>query len=75
MRTTMLVRRGEKAFRVATEFPLRMYTARQLRQLLAQVPELELCDTFDFWYEIDSPLALNNENSDTVLVLRKRSGV
>ena len=52
-----------------------MYTAGQFRRLLAKVPELELCDVYDFWYEIDQPLELDDEISDTVFILRKRSRI
>ena len=50
-----------------------MYTARQFRRLLAGVPALELCDVYDFWYEIDQPMKLNDDRADTVFVLRKRT--
>ena len=55
------------------EFNLRLYTGRaQLRKLIAAVPEFELCDIYDFWYDIDDPLKLSNEMSDTVFILRKK---
>ncbi len=40
--------------------------------LLNSVPAFELCDVYDFWYEIDYPLELNDVISDTVLILKKR---
>jgi hypothetical protein len=49
-----------------------MYTAAQFRRLLAAVPALELCDVYDFWYEIDQPLHLDDRMSDTVFILRKK---
>jgi hypothetical protein len=49
-----------------------MYTAAQFRRLLASTPEWELCDVYDFWYEIDHPLKLSNEMSDTVFILRRK---
>jgi SAM-dependent methyltransferase len=72
MRVSLLVRSPKREFRTSGEFYFRLYTARQVRSLLATVPEFELCDTFDFNYEIDRPLRLNDELSDTVLILRKR---
>jgi SAM-dependent methyltransferase len=72
MRLTMRVFKGEMDLRLRTEFDLRCYTAGQLKRLLAKVPELELCDVFDFWYELDRPLKLTDELSDTVLVLRRK---
>jgi hypothetical protein len=48
-----------------------MYTASQFRRLLADVPSLTLCDVYDFWYEIDQPLKLNEEITDTIFILKK----
>lgn len=72
LRVTLLVRtpRGKKKY--ATEFSFRLYTAAQMRRLLAAVPEFELCDVFDYCYDIDDPLKLNNELADVVLILRKK---
>jgi hypothetical protein len=72
IRTTLLVRNRSRVLRLRSEFSLRMYTAEQFRRLLRHVPNFELCDVYDFWYEIDRPLQLNDELSDTVFVLRKR---
>lgn len=72
VRLSMLVRQPRRAWRMRTEFPLRMYTARQFRGLLAKVPEFELLDVYDFWYELDEPLRLNDEITDSVFILRKR---
>ena len=72
MRVSLRVRRGENFWRFRSEFDLRLYTAAQIRRLFASVPQFELCEVYDFWYEIDEPQELNNEISDTVFVLRKR---
>jgi SAM-dependent methyltransferase len=72
LRVTLLARNSRRELRLADEFDLRMYTAAQLKKLLASVPAWELCDVFDFWYELDQPLRLTNELSDTVVVLRRR---
>lgn len=71
LRMSLLVRTPKREVRIRSEFTLRLYTARQLKSLLAAVPQFELCDVFDFWYEIEHPLKLNDEISDTVLILRK----
>ena len=73
LRVSLLVRRGLRDLRLRHEFPFRMYTAAQFRRLLARVPGLELCNVYDFWYEIDDPLVLSDELSDTVFILRKNS--
>jgi SAM-dependent methyltransferase len=72
LKVNMLVRTARRELRLATEFPLRMYTAAQFKRLLAEAREWQLCDVFDFWYEIEHPLALNNELSDAVFVLRRQ---
>jgi SAM-dependent methyltransferase len=56
---------------IETVYTLRIYQAFQLQQLVESVPEFEHVDTFDFWYDIDDPLELNDDLGDTVVVLRK----
>jgi SAM-dependent methyltransferase len=72
LRISLLVRTPRRTRRLRSEFPLRLYTASQLARLIASVPQWELCDVFDFWYEIERPRRLDNEMSDTVLVLRRK---
>jgi SAM-dependent methyltransferase len=68
----MLVRRGSKEVCLRHEFQFRTYTARQFQRLLDSVPSLELCDVYDFRYDIQQPLALNDEMVYIVAVLRRR---
>jgi SAM-dependent methyltransferase len=68
----LMARRGSKEFRLRHAFQLRTYTPRQFRRLLASVPSLELCDVYDFRYDIERPSALNDEMAYTVFVLRRR---
>jgi len=72
IRISLLVRDNGRTLRFRDEFTLRIYTAAQIKSLLASVPEWELLDVFDYWFELDQPLRLTNELSDTVLVLRRR---
>jgi SAM-dependent methyltransferase len=72
LRSSLRIRSGDKDMRIRHDFPLRMYTHDQLQDLLESVPEWEIADVFDFWYDIEDPLELDDEISDTVLVLRKR---
>jgi SAM-dependent methyltransferase len=72
LRMSLLVRTPRREVRIRSEFTLRLYTARQLKQLLRAVPQFELLDVFDFWYELDHPISLTDKISDTVLILRKR---
>lgn len=64
--------RGSKEFRLRHEYQLRTYTRRQFRRLLASVRSLELCDTYDFPYDIDRPVALKDEICYGVFVLARR---
>ena len=65
---------GKETVAAAGRIPLRLYTAAQFRRLLASVPQFELCDVYDFWYEIDHPLQLDNKISDTVFILAAPGG-
>ncbi len=71
MRISMRVRSPRHDLRLRSDFQLRMYKAGQFRSLLRKANELELCDVYDFWYDIDDPLELNDEITDTVFILRK----
>ena len=71
LRINLLARAGSNEVRLRDDFRFRMYTAAQFRRLLAKVPGLKLLDVYDFWYEIDQPLKLDNELSDAVFILRK----
>jgi SAM-dependent methyltransferase len=72
VRISVLVRRGSKELRLRHEFQSRTYTARQFGRLLDSVRLLELCDIYDFRYDIEQPIALNGETAYGVFVLRRR---
>jgi SAM-dependent methyltransferase len=72
IRIRMRARTPRRDVKLESEFSFRMYTAAQFLRLLRRVPELELCDVYDFWYEIDRPLPLDDDRIDTVFVLRRR---
>lgn len=73
VRFSLRVLSGKRDLRLWSDHQLRIYKADQFRRLLNSVTAFELCDVYDFWYEIDHPLKLNDELGDTVFVLRKRS--
>lgn len=58
-----------------SDYRMRIYEARHMLSLLAKVPELELVDVYDFWYDIEEPLTLSDEMGDTIFVLRKTSQI
>jgi SAM-dependent methyltransferase len=72
VRFSLKVTKGTRIQRFRTDHTLRIYRADQFRALLKTVPEFELLDVYDFWYEIDQPLVLNDELGDSVFVLRRR---
>ncbi|MFO0904954.1 MAG: class I SAM-dependent methyltransferase [Pirellulales bacterium] len=72
IRVNMLVKKPAKQFRLVTEFDLRLYSSRQFKSLLEKFPEFELCDVFDYNFELEHPFRLDSTMSDTMLVLRKR---
>lgn len=61
-----------KRFRIEDEMNYRTYTAGQMRSLLSRVPELETVATYDFLYQFDDPIEVDDTTEDVVYVLRKR---
>lgn len=72
IRFNLDVQDGPKHIELETVYTLRIYQAFQLQQLIESVPEFEHLNTFDFWYDIEDPLVLDDELGDTVVVLRRR---
>jgi SAM-dependent methyltransferase len=61
-----------KSFRIADELVFRTYTWPQLKKLLDTVPEWEIAESFDFSYNIHSPIEIDDETEDIVLLLRRK---
>jgi SAM-dependent methyltransferase len=74
VRISLLVREKGETHRLRDEFPLRIYTAAQVKSLFRSVPQWELLEVFDFWYDFDAPQKLNNDLADAVFVLRRKEG-
>jgi SAM-dependent methyltransferase len=72
LRVWLLVLHGSKEFQLTYDFQFRTYLPRQFRQLLESVPSLELCDVYDFRYDITRPFAVNDEMAYSVFVLKRR---
>lgn len=62
----------EKILRNETNWTFRTYDDRQLQRLIRSVPELELVAVHDFSYRLDRLHTLDDEQLDTVLILRRR---
>jgi SAM-dependent methyltransferase len=73
MRTSMTVRNGKGSFRLVTDAKMSLYTPDDMRRLLAKVPQFEVLNTFDFWYDVRHPEPFDDRIGDVVLVLRKRT--
>lgn len=73
VRISLLVREGEETHRLRDEFPLRIYTAAQVKSLFRSVPQWELLEVFDFWYDFDEPQKLNDDLADAVFILRRKA--
>jgi SAM-dependent methyltransferase len=67
----LMARRGSNEFRLQHEFQHRTYTAMQFRRLVGSVLLFELCDVYDFRYNIKQPFAPNHEAGYSVFVLRR----
>ena len=71
VRYALEVNDSGRRFQIQTNYEQRIYLHTEFLSLLASVPAFELCDVFDFWYDIDNPLELNDVMSDAVFVLRR----
>ena len=71
LRISMLVKEKEESFRLSDHITLRIYTAKQLKSLLAKATQFKLIGVHDFWCDIGSVQKLNGEAIDTVLVLQR----
>lgn len=72
VRTRLLVTSGARKLRNETRWQFRTYDAREVRALLAKVPELEHVATYDFTYRPDRPRTLSDDQLDIVLVLKRK---
>lgn len=61
-----------RQFRITDEMTHRTYTAAQMQSLLDKVEEFELLETFDFTYDLSSPVPIGPATEDVVYVLRRR---
>ena len=66
-------KRSGQVERVRSEFPLRLYTPKQAKALLAQVDDVfELAGVYDFDYDLSEPRKIDEDLTDAVFILRKR---
>lgn len=72
LRTRLKIVHGARHHVQETRWQFRTYNARQLKNLLSKVPELELQMCYDFTYDVEQPRKLDDSYPDIILVLRKR---
>jgi SAM-dependent methyltransferase len=72
LRVTLDVDHGAERFRIRSWMPLRLWSVDDLRVLLASIPALELVGVYDFVYDVDDPVTLDEYSSDVVLALARR---
>lgn len=71
LRISMLVRKKNESFRLSDHITLRIYTADQLKKLLAKAKKLQLVAVYDFWYDIKSRRRITGSTCDAILVLKR----
>lgn len=69
---TFDVHTPKRSFRLADKITFRTYTAKQFKQLVAEVEGFEIAETYDFAYDIRSPVDVRPESEDILFVLKKR---
>ena len=61
-----------RQFRLADTVQFRMYSAGQMATLIAEIEALEIIETYDFGYDVDTPIQIDGQSEDVVYILRKR---
>ena len=57
-------------FQIVDQVKFRTYTAEQFKELLFQVPGLEVDAIYDFAYDIEEPIVIDERTEDIVYVLK-----
>lgn len=60
-----------KQFRIQDETMFRTYQREQMQRLIDATPQLELVDAYDFRYDVEWPIDINDATEDVVYVLKK----
>lgn len=61
-----------RTFRIEDETAFRTYTREQMRRLIDGCGEFELVDCYDFRYDVQSPIDIDDETEDVVYVLQRK---
>ncbi len=66
------VRTPTKHFKLVDVMNYRTYTRFQMKSLFKKTPAFEVCETYDFCYDVDDPITIDANTEDVVYVLRKK---
>lgn len=72
VRLEFIIYKPTSVERLVNCIEFRTYTARQMADLIASVPSLEVAATYDFAYRVDQPVSIGPTTEDVVFVLRKK---
>lgn len=61
-----------RTWRIDDVLVLRSYTAAQMHSLIDRSAVWEIVETYDFCYDIDSPVVVDSSSEDVVYVLRRK---
>jgi SAM-dependent methyltransferase len=61
-----------RSFQIRDSIAFRTYTAPQMEHLIDSIDDFEIAEVYDFAYDIDRPIAVDNATEDVVYVLRKK---
>lgn len=61
-----------QSYRIVDELDYRIYTAKQMLKLLERVNVFQIEACYDFVYDIDEPISIDDSVEDVVLILRKK---
>lgn len=66
------VRTPTRHFTLVDVMNYRTYTRFQMKALFKKVPAFDVVETYDFCYDVDDPIEVDEDTEDVVYVLRKK---
>lgn len=72
LKLTFDIQTPTKQFTLHDVMYYRSYSKAQFESLLKKVPAFEVCEAYDFCYEIDHPIEVDETTEDVVFVLRRK---
>ena len=66
------IHKPSRSWRIDDVLVLRSYTASQMQSLIDKSGLWDVVETYDFCYDIDSPVVVDRKSEDVVYVLKRR---